>query len=82
MLIFGCYSYYYNDDITIKAIEVRIVLVLFTDNYNNIVQILSVALFNTFKKKMKKEIDNHIIETSSPPLTKIEYFEPSFKART
>ena len=75
MLIFdGCASFY-NDDIINKGTENKTVLVLLSYNDTHIVQPLYIAVFNTVKTYLNKQIYKHIIESSLPSLTKIEALE-------
>ena len=59
----------------------KIIIFLLKVNATNIVQHLEIEVFKTFNATLKIFFDKHIIETSSPPLTKREAIALSSKAR-
>ena len=49
------------NDVINKDIEMKIISILFTVNATSIVKTLDIVVFNTYKAKIKKQINKNII---------------------
>ena len=72
MLIFDVCAAHYNLYIINKDIEIKMILVLFSEMFTHLVQPLDIAVFKTFTTTPKEETGKHIIDTRSTPLAKRE----------
>ena len=61
MLVYDGYSSHYNTDIVLKAIELRIILVLLPANATHLIQPLDVSVFKPLKLSLKREMDEFMV---------------------
>ena len=64
VLVCDGYLLHYNGNVVEKSIDIYIILVLFQDNDNHLIQNLNVTVFNPFRTILKQTMDNFVIDKS------------------
>jgi len=82
VLVYDGYGSHYNEDIILKAIQIKVILILLPANATHLIQPLDIAVFKPFKTVLKQRMEAFMIENASTSYSKKDAIEISSAAWT